>query len=70
MNLTVFSCSEKVYRNCECIQGFAFKMVAQRGKSALLEAFNAPKIAVVTALRDKCAHFDRSPNLSLVTYAP
>ena len=34
MNLTVFSVGDEVYRNCECIKGYTFKMIAPRGKSA------------------------------------
>ena len=77
MNLTVFSCNGTVFVNCECIKGYAFKMVAPRGKSAHLEAFRAPRTAYFTALQDNCAHFDRirfhdrilANDLSLLKYA-
>ena len=33
MNLTVFATDDSVFTNCECIKGYTFKMVMQRGKS-------------------------------------
>lgn len=41
MNLTVFVAGDDVFRNCECVQGFSFKLVAPRGKSAQLTAIFA-----------------------------
>ena len=61
MNLTVFSCNGTVFTNCECIKGYAFKMVAPRGKSAHF----APRTANYGFSQDNCAHFDRNQNLSL-----
>lgn len=41
MNLTVFSVGDDVFRNCECIKGYTFKMVAPRGKSAHMTGISA-----------------------------
>ena len=38
MNITVFATGDNVFKNCECIKGYTFKMVASRGKSAHLTA--------------------------------
>lgn len=38
LNLTVFTTGDNVFRSCECIKGYTFKMVASRGKSARLTA--------------------------------
>jgi len=64
MNLTVFKTGGKVYTNCECIKGYAFKMAIQRGYCALL-----PHKAAVSGLQgDDSAHFDANENLSPVRY--
>lgn len=49
MNLTVFSVGDEVFRNCECIKGYTFKMVAPRGKSAHMTGISAQ-------LQDKSVH--------------
>lgn len=49
MNLTVFAAGEDVFRSCECIKGYTFKMVAPRGKSVHVAHDFA-------ALRDKSTH--------------
>lgn len=41
MNLSVFATGDEVFKNCECIKGYAFKSVAPRGKSARLTAATA-----------------------------
>ena len=60
MNLTVFSCGNSVYTNCECINGYAFSLTAPRVNCALLpvlcSGFSAPQ--------GYCAHFDRTECLS------
>lgn len=36
MNLTVFASEDSVFADCECIKGYAFEIVAPRGKSVYL----------------------------------
>lgn len=69
MNLTVFESAGKVFTSCECIKGYAFKMVAPREESALLEVFKARRTFDFTALQNNCVHFDQSLDLSLLKYA-
>lgn len=51
MNITSFASAGEVFTNRECIKGYAFKIDASRGKSALFQIFNN-------------VHFDNSHNLS------
>lgn len=57
MNLTVFSVGDDVFRNCECIKGYTFKMVAPRGKSAHMTGISAglqDKSVQMTVLNASC----------------
>jgi hypothetical protein len=60
MNLTVRSSGGKVYTNCECIKGFAFKMAGPGAYSALL----TPRAADFGLQGDHSAHFDAHAHLS------
>ena len=55
MNISFFCCSGNVYRNCECIKGFAFKNTAVWVKCALLPVI----CAGFGILKGNCAHLGR-----------
>ena len=55
MNITVFTSSDDVFVNCECIKGYAFKNAAIGEKCALLPVMTA----VFGLSQDTCAHLCR-----------
>jgi hypothetical protein len=71
MNISVFTSENNVFTNCEYIKGYAFKMVALRGKSAhlayvlvALRAISNRYVAFFTKSHNNCDHFDQSISLS------
>ncbi len=55
MNISAFYSNGSVYKNCECIKGYAFKNAAVGVKYALLPVICANS----GLLQDHCAHYSR-----------
>ncbi len=56
MNRSVLASAKEVFIRCECIKGYTFTRVQVWGNRALLAKLNHQLAALLSVLRDPCAH--------------